>query len=96
MTEPTGEVGSAMLHNSVNVMTKQREEHSINEYPLFTHRELDDIRAQWIYRDYDRPFEIPDTDMKCSFHDAGHIIGSAGVLLRENGQQPLLHGRCEF
>jgi Cft2 family RNA processing exonuclease len=29
MTEPTGEITSAMLHNSVNVMTSQREEQSI-------------------------------------------------------------------
>jgi Cft2 family RNA processing exonuclease len=33
MTEATGEVGSAMLHNSVNVMTSQREELGISEYP---------------------------------------------------------------
>ena len=96
MTEPTGEVGSAMLHNSVNVMMKQREEHSINEYPLFTHRELDDIRAQWIYRDYDKPFEIPNTGMKASFHDAGHIIGSAGVLIRENGNSLFYTGDVNF
>lgn len=96
MTEPTGEVGSAMLHNSVNVMIKQREEQGINEYPLFTHRELDEIRARWIYRDCGRPFELPDTDLKCSFHDAGHIIGSAGILIRENGNSLFYTGDVNF
>ncbi len=96
MTEPTGEVGSAMLHNSVNVMTKQREEEGINEYPLFTHRELDNIRAKWIYRDLQRKFEIPDTNIECSFHDAGHIIGSAGVMLRENGNSVFYTGDVNF
>jgi predicted metal-dependent RNase len=96
MTEPTGEVGSAMLHNSVNVMMKQREEHGINEYPMFTHRELDDIRTHWIYRDFDKPFDIPGTDVKCSFHDAGHIIGSAGVLLKENGHSLFYTGDVNF
>ncbi len=41
MTEATGELSSAMLHNSVNVMTRQREEQGVMEYPLFTHTELD-------------------------------------------------------
>lgn len=96
MTEPTGEVGSAMLHNSVNVMTHQREEEGINEYPLFTHRELDEIRAQWIYRDLQRPFELAGTGIEGSFHDAGHIIGSTGVLLREGGHSLFYTGDVNF
>lgn len=96
MTEPTGEVGSAMLHNSVNVMTSQREEKAITEYPLFTHRELDENRTRYIYRDLDRPFEIPDTDITASFHDAGHIIGSAGIMLRENGSTLFYTGDVNF
>jgi len=41
MTEATAEVGSVLLHNSVNVMTRQREEIGEMSYPLFTHREID-------------------------------------------------------
>ena len=96
MTEPTGEVGSAMLHNSVNVMTSQREEKGVNEYPLFTHRELDSCKADWIYRDIDRPFEIPNTNLKATFHDAGHIIGSAGILIRQNGSSVFYTGDVNF
>lgn len=96
MTEATGEVGSAMLHNSVNVMTSQREELGISEYPMFTHRELDDIRPSWMYRDYERSFVIPDTQINASFHDAGHIIGSAGILLRENGSSLFYTGDVCF
>lgn len=96
MTEPTGEVTSAMLHNSVNVMTHQREEQGIHEYPLFTHRELDEIRARWIYRECKKPFELGGTGMDCSFHDAGHIMGSAGVLLREGAQTLFYTGDVNF
>lgn len=96
MTEPTGEVGSAMLHNSVNVMAKQREELSIHEYPLFTHRELDDIRAQWVYQDFEKPFELGSTGLECSFHDSGHIIGAAGIRLRENGHSLFYTGDVNF
>jgi Cft2 family RNA processing exonuclease len=85
MTEATGEVGSAMLHNSVNVMTSQRDELGVSEYPMFTHRELDEIQPSWMYRDFGRSFVVPDTQITASFHDAGHIIGSAGILLKEAG-----------
>lgn len=96
MTEVTGELSSAMLHNSVNVMTKQREEENIPEYPLFTHRELDDIRRDWIYRDIDRPFNVPDTDWEATMFDAGHILGSTGVLIREGSNTLFYTGDVNF
>ncbi|MBL9180115.1 MAG: MBL fold metallo-hydrolase [Verrucomicrobiaceae bacterium] len=96
MTEVTGELSSAMLHNSVNVMTKQREEESITEYPLFTHRELDQIRANWIYRDIERPFTLPDTDLEATMFDAGHILGSTGILIREGSNTLFYTGDVNF
>lgn len=96
MTEVTGEIASAMLHNSVNVMTKQREEEAITEYPLFTHRELDEIRARWIYRDIDTPFTIPDTDLEATMFDAGHILGSTGILIREGNNTLFYTGDVNF
>lgn len=96
MTEVTGELTSGMLHNSVNVMTKQREEESITEYPLFTHRELDGIRAQWIYRDLDRPFTVPNTNLEATLYDAGHILGSTGVLIREGSNTLFYTGDVNF
>src|SRR5438067_11803763 len=47
MTEPTTEIGSVLLHNSVNVMTRQREEIGEMSYPLFTHRETDRASERW-------------------------------------------------
>lgn len=96
MTEVTGEIASAMLHNSVNVMTKQREEEAITEYPLFTHRELDEIRARWIYRDIDRPFTIPNTELEATMFDAGHILGSTGILVREGSNTLFYTGDVNF
>lgn len=96
MTEVTGEIASAMLHNSVNVMTKQREEEAITEYPLFTHRELDEIRARWIYRDIDSPFTLPDTDLEATMFDAGHILGSTGILIREGSNTLFYTGDVNF
>lgn len=96
MTEPTGEITSAMLHNSVNVMTSQREEQSIHEYPLFTHRELDENRVQYVYRDLSKPFELPNGDLTATFHDAGHIMGSAGIMVRQNGSSLFYTGDVNF
>lgn len=96
MTEVTGEIASAMLHNSVNVMTKQREEESIPEYPLFTHRELDDIRSQWIYHGLEKPFQIPGTNLEATLFDAGHILGSTGILIREGSNTLFYTGDVNF
>ncbi len=96
MTEPTGEVGSAMLHNSVNVMGRQREELGIHEYPLFTHGEIDDAKSRWMYRDLRKPFTLPGTEVECTFYDAGHIIGSVGALLKHQGKSVFYTGDVNF
>src|SRR6201996_6965400 len=43
MTEATYFLAEPLLHNSVQVMLKQKAEKGIAEYPLFSHRELDDL-----------------------------------------------------
>jgi Cft2 family RNA processing exonuclease len=96
MTEPTGEVGAAMLHNSVNVMSSQREELGIHEYPLFTHKEIDEIKPRWDYRNLRKPFHLPGTEMECTFFDAGHIMGSVGVLMKQNGKSLFYTGDVNF
>ena len=35
-----------VLHNSVNVMMRQRDELGIREYPLYSHTEVDDIESR--------------------------------------------------
>src|ERR1051325_2955461 len=47
MTEPTADIGDVLLHNSVNVMTRQREDLGTTLYPLFTHRETDRAADRW-------------------------------------------------
>ena len=47
MTEATAEIGDALLHNSVNVMTRQREEIGTTMYPLFTHQETNRATDTW-------------------------------------------------
>jgi Cft2 family RNA processing exonuclease len=60
MTEATSEIGSLLLHNSVNVMTRQREELGLTLYPLFGHRESDRAIAQWHLCRYRQPYTAGD------------------------------------
>ena len=96
MTEFTGEVSDAMLHNSVNVMTKQREETGLIDYPFFTHRDVEDCRRQWVYADLKRKFSLADSNITCQLHDAGHIVGSAAIQLTEGGKSLLYTGDVNF
>lgn len=81
MTGGTAALADAMLHNSVNVMTSQRMELGITEYPFFTHRELDRLKPGWIQRPVGRRFDVGRGNVTAEFYDAGHILGSAGVML---------------
>src|SRR4029078_9239850 len=46
-----------VLHNSVNVMTRQRDELGIPEYPLFSHDEVDEIESLFQGVKYNREME---------------------------------------
>src|SRR5260370_4138855 len=96
MTEPTVEIGSVLLHNSVNVMTRQREELGTTLYPLFTHREADRAADRWqscaLRQVYTLSCErAPNADgdaVTFEFFDAGHVLGSTGILIRAEGRTP--------
>lgn len=97
LTPETAELASAMLHNSVNVMQAKRIEHGIVEYPLFDHRELDQITATFEARGVERPFELDrDGTMRATFHDAGHILGSVGVTIEAAGKRIMYTGDVNF
>ena len=90
MTELSYLLVERVLHNSVNVMKRQRDELGIKEYPLYTHDELDDLAPMFQGFKYNREIEwaayakaragLPSPTLE--FFDAGHTLGSAGVLLR--------------
>ncbi len=104
MPEATGDIGDALLHNSVNVMTRQREELGTMLYPLFTHRGVQDASELWQFCPYRqrvsiagervRPNETETTTFE--FYDAGHVLGSSGVLLRTRDQTVFYTGDVNF
>ena len=73
-----------MLHNSSSVMTRQKEEESIPEYPLFTHDEIDRCakRLTGIPFTQAKKFRGAKDEIEVIFHPAGHVVGAAGVEIR--------------
>lgn len=99
LTAPCAALGEALLHNSVNVMSSQRDELGISEYPLYHHREIDYLRDQWMVRSYEKSFSLDpagQSGTRVTFYDAGHILGSAGVLLEKDNKQIFYTGDVHF
>ena len=104
MTEATAEIGSTLLHNSVNVMTRQREEIGERLYPFFTHRETDRASERWrwcparqrISIAGERASQREKDALIFEFFDAGHVLGSTGILLRAEGQTIFYTGDVNF
>ena len=101
-TEATATLAEIMLHNSVNVMTRQREETGLIEYPLFTHREVDASVDQWQRVPFRRAFTLDGEragekeEVTFEFFDAGHVLGAAGVLFRAEGRTVFYTGDVNF
>src|SRR5277367_3215253 len=57
MTELSCYLAGRVLHNSVNVMVRQREARGIREYPLFTHDQVEENEAQFQPCKYNRQID---------------------------------------
>src|SRR6476620_2611823 len=94
MTELSYFLVERVLHNSVNVMKRQRDELGIKEYPLFSHDEVDDIAPLFQGFKYNREIDwaafpkarsgLPSPTLE--FFDAGHALGAAGILVRTQNE----------
>lgn len=102
MSEATARVADVMLHNSVNVMTRQREEHNIENYPLFTHRGVELCREAWracpmrTRFTFDGERATSDAADTLEFYSAGHILGATGVMIRSAGKTIFYTGDVNF
>ncbi len=104
LTELSYFIVERVLHNSVNVMKRQREEMGIKEYPLYSHDEVDDIAPLFQGYKYGREIEwsahhkaragLPSPTLE--FYDAGHALGSAGIMVRGKKQTIFYTGDVSF
>jgi Cft2 family RNA processing exonuclease len=73
-----------MLHNSANVMMRQKEEENIPEYPLFTHEEIERCGKRLVGFPFghSKKFTTAKDEIELIFHAAGHVAGAAAVELK--------------
>ncbi|MBI3867160.1 MAG: MBL fold metallo-hydrolase [Verrucomicrobia bacterium] len=104
MTELSYLLVERVLHNSVNVMVRQRDELGIREYPLFSHDEVDEIASVFQGFRYNRGIEwashhkrqLGHVSPTLEFYDAGHALGSSGIMVRGKKQTVFFTGDVSF
>lgn len=89
-----------MLHNSANVMKRQKEEADIPEYPLFTHEEIDRCAQRMVGINFGIAKKFPGLnprdEIELILHPAGHVAGAAAVEIRHKHRAIFFTGDVLF
>jgi Cft2 family RNA processing exonuclease len=85
-TTPSVRLIDRMLHNSVSVMNTVRREKGVEEYPLYDHEDVSYALRLMKGVEVDTPFALPtQPPVEARFVHAGHVLGSASILLQMPG-----------
>lgn len=87
-----------MLHNSANVMKKQKEEDDIPGYPLFTHKEVEKLVPRFIGLPFKKVKKIKGKhgEIELMFHPSGHVAGATAVEFHHGHRKIFLTGDVLF
>lgn len=98
MTQGSRMLIERMLHNSANVMVRQKEEENIPDYPLFTHDEIDRLsgRLTGLLFNHPKRFRGAKDEVEITFHPAGHVAGAAGVEIQHKHRSVFFTGDVLF
>jgi Cft2 family RNA processing exonuclease len=86
-TPQTRALAELTLHNSVSILKKEIEE---KDFEFYSHDEVDLLIKMISYKEYENQFELNsfhqhnESIVNATFYNAGHILGSAGILLEHN------------
>lgn len=88
-TVGTKELSDPMLHDSARIQQEDEffiKKHNIDnpladKYPLYTPEDVQECLRQFEGMQYEEPFQVSD-DVTAEFCDAGHVFGSAIIILR--------------
>jgi len=90
-TPPTVDFTRLILEDSVRVL-EEKARHA-NVVPLFSQAEVDEVMRQFVVVDYYKKTQAAE-GVEFTFHDAGHILGSAIVELKimnqESGEETVI------
>ncbi|MBW8782556.1 MAG: MBL fold metallo-hydrolase [Verrucomicrobia bacterium] len=98
MTQSSRMLIERMLHNSANVMMRQKEEANIPDYPLFTHDEIDRCAPRIIGLPFNhvKKFRGKTDEIDIIFHRAGHVAGAAAVEIHHKHRHIFFSGDVLF
>ena len=87
-TPQTRALAELTLHNSVSILRNQIAD---EKFDIFSHDEVDLLIKMIDYKSYNEKFEIKGyrnhEETEVEFFDAGHILGSAGILIQHRGSK---------
>ena len=90
-TPQTRAISELTLHNSVSILRKEIGDDETFE--MYSHDEVDLLIKTIDYKTYNEEFVLQgysqneQSAVKCTFYDAGHILGSASILLENQGNK---------
>ena len=92
-TPQTRAVAELTLHNAISILKRQVDE---KEFEIYSREEVDLLIKSIDYKPYNAKFIISSLNSKSEieavFFDAGHIIGSAGIMLKSEGRKIFFTG----
>jgi len=87
-TPQTRALAELTLHDSISIWKEQLNEEEIK---IYSHEEIDLLIQSIEYKAYNEGFFIKgyngNEEIKITFYDAGHVLGSAGILIELNDQR---------
>ena len=93
MTPQTRAVAELTLHNAISILKRQVDE---SEFEIYSRDEVNLLIKSINYKSYNEKFILESlnssAEIEAEFYDAGHIIGSAGILLTVNEQKIFFTG----
>ncbi len=90
MTPSTADLTEVMLAHALEVQRKKALENWESYQPLYTPEFLEMIRYLFQTFPYEEPFPLhgyEESGIRFTFYDAGHILGSAGILIEFQGKR---------
>ena len=90
-TPQTRAISELTLHNSISILKKEIGDDE--NFEMYSHDEVDLLIKTIDYKAYNEEFELTGyvhndhSKVKCTFYDAGHILGSASILLENQGKK---------
>ena len=98
MSYPSQILAERMLHNSCNVMKRQKVELQRADLPLFTHEDVESVAGRFEAVKYGQPtiFRTGAETLSVTLHQAGHVAGAGGFEIEHAGKTVFFTGDVLF